>query len=105
LFAARSTKNAKNAEKLAKILSVAALCAVALAGCSSDSPTTSPDVSELVITELEDGKSVELGTTSVLRVHGVQARYVRMYSRRRNTGYGNSLWELEVYGDNTTCTP
>jgi cysteine-rich repeat protein len=34
------------------------------------------------------------------------ARYVRMYSRQRNTSYGNSLWELEVYGDPiTSCTP
>jgi hypothetical protein len=29
-----------------------------------------------------------------------------MYSRKRNTKYGNSLWEFEVYGDsNPACTP
>jgi cysteine-rich repeat protein len=27
-------------------------------------------------------------------------RYVRMYSRHRTTPYGNSLYEMEVYGDN-----
>lgn len=33
-----------------------------------------------------------------------QGRYVRMYSRKRTTGYGNSLWELDVYGDpNPSC--
>jgi beta-glucosidase len=32
-------------------------------------------------------------------------RYVRMYSHRRTTVWGNSLWELEVYGgDGTTCS-
>ncbi len=35
---------------------------------------------------------------------GTKARYVRMYSRARTTGYGNSLWELEVFGDgNPSC--
>jgi hypothetical protein len=35
---------------------------------------------------------------------GSKARYVRMYSRARTTGYGNSLWELEVFGDgNPNC--
>lgn len=35
-----------------------------------------------------------------------QARYVRMYSYSRTTGYGNSLWELGVYGDpNANCAP
>jgi hypothetical protein len=29
------------------------------------------------------------------------ARYVRVYSRARTTSYGNSLWEVEIYGD--TC--
>jgi hypothetical protein len=33
-------------------------------------------------------------------------RYVRMYSRARTTPYGNSLFELEVFGDtNPACTP
>jgi glucose/arabinose dehydrogenase len=33
-------------------------------------------------------------------------RYVRMYSRQRTLPYGNSLFELEVYGDNDpSCTP
>jgi len=27
-----------------------------------------------------------------------QARYVRIYGTQRNTGYGYSLWEVEVYG-------
>ena len=31
-------------------------------------------------------------------------RYVRMYSRKRTTPYGNSLWEIQVYGDlNPAC--
>jgi hypothetical protein len=29
----------------------------------------------------------------------VPARYVRMYGTQRNTQYGYSLWEMEVYGD------
>lgn len=48
------------------------------------------------------GASIDTITTGL----GVTARYVRMYSRKRNTGYGNSLWELQVFGDtNTACTP
>ncbi|HTM46074.1 MAG TPA: discoidin domain-containing protein, partial [Polyangiaceae bacterium] len=36
----------------------------------------------------------------------VTARYVRMFSRKRTTQYGNSLWEFEVFGDlNPGCTP
>ena len=32
------------------------------------------------------------------------ARYVRMYASARATGWGNSLWELELYGDpNASC--
>lgn len=27
-----------------------------------------------------------------------KARYVRIYCHKRNTGYGSSLWEVEVYG-------
>jgi predicted secreted protein len=77
----------KNSAKLAKILSAAALVALALAGCSSGPPTTSADVSELVVSELDDGKSVELGTTSVLRVH---------LKGQPSTGYA---WRLET-GDN-----
>jgi hypothetical protein len=30
---------------------------------------------------------------------GVQGRYVRVYSRSRTTQYGNSLWEVHVYGN------
>ena len=34
------------------------------------------------------------------------ARYVRLYSRQRTTTYGNSLFEFEVYGDNSvSCGP
>lgn len=29
------------------------------------------------------------------------ARYVRMYGTQRNTQYGYSLWEMEIYGDGT----
>lgn len=48
------------------------------------------------------GASVDTVTTGL----GVAARYVRVYSRKRNTGWGNSLWELEVYGDqNAACSP
>jgi hypothetical protein len=45
------------------------------------------------------------GTTSgdggVDDITGLSAagRYVRMYSHARATGYGNSLWEFEIYGD------
>lgn len=28
----------------------------------------------------------------------VEAQFVRIYCKKRNTGYGSSLWELEVYG-------
>jgi predicted secreted protein len=52
------------------------------------------------------GKATGGSTDTITTGLGVVARYVRMYSRKRNTGYGNSLWELEVYGDNNTaCTP
>jgi hypothetical protein len=35
---------------------------------------------------------------------GVQGRYVRVYSRSRTTQYGNSLWEVQVYGnENLQC--
>lgn len=31
-------------------------------------------------------------------------RYVRMYGLTRNTGYGHSIWEMDVYGDdNANC--
>ena len=29
----------------------------------------------------------------------VEAQFVRIYCKKRNTGYGSSLWELEVYGE------
>ena len=34
----------------------------------------------------------------------VEARFVRILCKARNTGYGASLWEMEVYGDNL-CEP
>lgn len=36
-----------------------------------------------------------------LRINGepVPAQYVRILCKQRNTGYGASLWEMEVYGD------
>jgi hypothetical protein len=34
----------------------------------------------------------------------VSARYVRMYGTQRNTQYGYSLWEMEIYGDGSTPT-
>ncbi len=34
----------------------------------------------------------------------VEARFVRIFCKTRNTGYGASLWELEVYGENL-CDP
>jgi hypothetical protein len=33
------------------------------------------------------------------------ARYVRMYSTKRKTVYGNSLWEFEVHAPDSTTTP
>jgi hypothetical protein len=45
-------------------------------------------------------------STDTISGLGVAARYVRMYSRKRNTGYGSSLWEMDVYGDvSPSCTP
>jgi len=35
----------------------------------------------------------------------VEARYVRILCRTRNTGYGSSLWELEVYGSGLCDDP
>lgn len=35
----------------------------------------------------------------------VEGRYVRMYGTERNTPYGYSLWEFEVYGDTTPPLP
>jgi len=34
-----------------------------------------------------------------------KGRYVRVYGTRRATGYGYSLWELEVYGTPGSATP
>jgi predicted secreted protein len=52
------------------------------------------------------GKATGASVDTVTSGLGVAARYVRMYSRKRNTGWGNSLWELEVYGDqNPACSP
>lgn len=35
----------------------------------------------------------------------VRGRYVRMYGTARNTGYGYSLWEFEVYGQKDPIPP
>jgi predicted secreted protein len=52
------------------------------------------------------GKATGASTDTITSGLGTTARYVRMYSRKRNTTYGNSLWEMEVYGDlSTTCSP
>ena len=37
------------------------------------------------------------GTESINLSSGVSGRYVRMYSTKRKTAWGNSLWEFEVY--------
>lgn len=37
------------------------------------------------------------GTESISLPSGVSGRYVRMYSTKRKTAWGNSLWEFEVY--------
>ena len=34
----------------------------------------------------------------------VEAQFVRVFCKKRNTGYGASLWELEVYGEGL-CDP
>ena len=41
-----------------------------------------------------------------IRVQGqaVPARWVRIYCKARSTGYGSSLWEIEVYGE-ALCKP
>lgn len=45
------------------------------------------------------------GGTDDITGLGAVGRYVRMYSYSRTTPYGNSLWELQVFGDpNPTCT-
>ncbi|HEY0497267.1 MAG TPA: discoidin domain-containing protein [Kutzneria sp.] len=41
------------------------------------------------------------GGTQTLDVSG-SGRYVRMYGTQRNTGYGYSLWEFQVYGTGGT---
>ncbi len=38
------------------------------------------------------------GGTDDLTFTATTARYVRMYGTQRATGYGYSLWEMEVYG-------
>ena len=44
------------------------------------------------------------GNVETITGLNASARYLRMYSNARLTGYGVSLWELEVYGDNNpTC--
>ncbi|GAA1523788.1 discoidin domain-containing protein [Dactylosporangium maewongense] len=48
------------------------------------------------------------GGTQTLNVTGT-GRYVRMYGTQRNTAYGYSLWEFQVYGESSptgqTCGP
>ncbi|MBN2485886.1 MAG: discoidin domain-containing protein [Bacteroidales bacterium] len=45
-------------------------------------------------------KTVTAGTggTETHLLSGITARYIRMYGTQRNTGWGYSLWEFEVYG-------
>jgi hypothetical protein len=43
------------------------------------------------------------GGTETLAVNGT-GRYVRMYGTARGTSWGYSLWEMEVYGDNSPAT-
>lgn len=47
-----------------------------------------------------DAYSTTTGTGGMqsLQVSGA-GRYVRMYGTRRNTGYGYSLWEFQVFGN------
>ncbi|GAA2389465.1 hypothetical protein Cme02nite_75340 [Catellatospora methionotrophica] len=44
------------------------------------------------------------GGTQTVNVTG-SGRYVRVYGTARNGGYGYSLWEFKVYGDNGTTPP
>ena len=39
-----------------------------------------------------------VGGTETYTLSGVTAKYIRIYGTHRNTGYGYSLWEFEVYG-------
>ncbi|RKP57242.1 carbohydrate-binding protein [Cohnella endophytica] len=45
------------------------------------------------------------GGVENISITPVTARYVRMYGTTRNTGYGYSLWEFEVYGQTTPLPP
>lgn len=44
------------------------------------------------------------GTQTIQLPEGSQGRYVRLYCKTRNTNYGSSLWEIEVYGTGR-CEP
>ncbi len=45
------------------------------------------------------------GNVENITLAPVTARYVRMYGTQRNTPYGYSLWEFEVYGQTTPLPP
>ena len=45
------------------------------------------------------------GGEDVVEFDTVSARYVRMQGVTRGTGYGYSLWEMEVYGGKSTSQP
>lgn len=61
---------------------------------------------EVILVPGFTGKAKGASVDTITSGLGVTARYVRMYSRKRNTQYGDSLWEFEIYGDtNPACTP
>lgn len=45
------------------------------------------------------------GGEDIVEFNSVSARYVRMQGVTRATGYGYSLWEMEVYGGNSSQQP
>ena len=48
------------------------------------------------VTDAEGGvQTIDIRTNN----QPVEAQFVRIYCFKRNTGYGSSLWELEVYGE------
>ena len=52
-----------------------------------------------------DAKIGSTGGTETLSFTPVSARFVRMHGQTRNTEYGYSLWEMEVYGAGDSTTP
>lgn len=44
------------------------------------------------------------GTQTIQLPEGSKGQYVRLLCKKRNTGYGSSLWEMEVYGSGR-CNP